>query len=273
MFANTYGGTTSSGVAELPGNDFMVTLGGFDPPGGTANEQAATFMHEMGHTLGLYHGGHQIEWSNDRRYNYKPNYRSIMNYSWQLADTRPGWALDYSRSALPSLNEAQLDEIAGIGGALNTVVLVGPVPAREAFEIGGVDWSRNGTIDTTLIAADANHLYPSDPASDGDVLEGSEDWSHLLYNFRSSPNYASGSSPESTIDQVEMTAELDDFIDSLYTGGCAADFNADTTLDFFDYLDFVDVFAASASNADFNADTVVDFFDYLDFVAAFAAGC
>ncbi len=273
MFANLYGTDTSSGIAELPGNDFIVTLGGFAPPGGTLNEQAATFMHEIGHTLGLYHGGHQIQWDNDRRYNYKPNYHSIMNYSWQLSDLRPGWTLDYSRAALPNLNEAALDEVAGLGGTLNTVTLVGPVPASEAFEVGGVDWNRNGSIDTSLVATDANHVDPGDPESDGDVLEGSEDWSRLIYNFRSSPNYASGSSPVSTIDQHEMDAELDAFIDSLYTGGCAADFNGDTTLDFFDYLDFVDVFAANSPTADFNADTVVDFFDYLDFVAAFAAGC
>ncbi len=273
MFANRFDAQGSSGLGELPGNDFMVTLGEFLPAGGSLNEQASTFMHELGHTLGLYHGGHQIDWNNDRRYNYKPNYHSVMNYSWQLADSRPGWTLDYSRAAMPSLDETALDETAGLGGTLNTITLVGPVPGREAFEVGGVDWNRNNVINTAPVAADANHIYGVDAPSPGDVLFGSEDWSRLIYNFRSSPNYASGSSPVSTIDQHEMDAELDAFIDSLYTGGCAADFNGDTTLDFFDYLDFVDVFAANSPTADFNADTVVDFFDYLDFVAAFAAGC
>lgn len=54
---------------------------------------------------------------------------------------------------------------------------------------------------------------------------------------------------------------------------CAADFNGDTVIDFFDYLDFVAEFSSNGANADFNADTVVDFFDYLDFVAAFSTGC
>lgn len=53
----------------------------------------------------------------------------------------------------------------------------------------------------------------------------------------------------------------------------AADFNADGTLDFFDYLDFVAAFSSNGSAADFNADTVIDFFDYLDFVAASWSGC
>ncbi len=54
---------------------------------------------------------------------------------------------------------------------------------------------------------------------------------------------------------------------------CAADFNADGTVDFFDYLDFVAGFSAGESTADFNSDGVIDFFDYLDFVAAFSQGC
>ncbi len=54
---------------------------------------------------------------------------------------------------------------------------------------------------------------------------------------------------------------------------CPADFNGDTTVDFFDYLDFVAAFSSNAANADFNADTTIDFFDYLDFVAAFSSPC
>ncbi len=54
---------------------------------------------------------------------------------------------------------------------------------------------------------------------------------------------------------------------------CAADFNGDGVVDFFDYLDFVDAFSANDPSADFNGDTVIDFFDYLDFVDAFSTGC
>jgi hypothetical protein len=54
---------------------------------------------------------------------------------------------------------------------------------------------------------------------------------------------------------------------------CAADYNADTVVDLFDYLDFVAVFASGGPQADYNGDTVVDLFDYLDFVAVFASGC
>ena len=54
---------------------------------------------------------------------------------------------------------------------------------------------------------------------------------------------------------------------------CAADFNRDGQVDFFDYLDFVQAFSNEDPFADFNGDGQVDFFDYLDFVASFALGC
>ncbi|MBU6412257.1 MAG: hypothetical protein KGS45_02180 [Planctomycetes bacterium] len=54
---------------------------------------------------------------------------------------------------------------------------------------------------------------------------------------------------------------------------CAADFNSDGIVDFFDYLDFVAAFSSNDTDADFNVDGVIDFFDYLDFVAAFSTGC
>ncbi len=52
-----------------------------------------------------------------------------------------------------------------------------------------------------------------------------------------------------------------------------ADFNGDTSIDFFDYLDFVAAFSNGDPGADFNGDTSIDFFDYLDFVAAFSGTC
>ena len=37
-------------------------------------------MHELGHNLGLHHGG-------DDGVNFKPNYLSIMNYSFEILGT------------------------------------------------------------------------------------------------------------------------------------------------------------------------------------------
>ncbi len=58
---------------------------------------------------------------------------------------------------------------------------------------------------------------------------------------------------------------------------CAADFNGDGALDFFDYDDFVTCFEGGTcppgKTADFNHDTAVDFFDYDEYVTAFENGC
>jgi hypothetical protein len=58
---------------------------------------------------------------------------------------------------------------------------------------------------------------------------------------------------------------------------CAADFNADSFVDFFDFDDFVLCFEGGTcppgKTADFNADGFTDFFDFDDFILAFETGC
>jgi uncharacterized delta-60 repeat protein len=98
-----------------PGADFLVALGAFKKADGTVGstplQQALTFMHELGHNLGLDHGGGD-------RDNYKPNYLSVMNYRFDstglLVANKKQRKLDYSRSALPTLNEKDLNEAVGI---------------------------------------------------------------------------------------------------------------------------------------------------------------
>jgi hypothetical protein len=95
-----YGGI-SRGIGA---SDFIVSLGGF---GGSPPQvaQAGTFMHELGRNLGLRHGGRDDV-------NYKPNYLSVMNYSFGLAGLQIGTRsrlVDYSRygnDVVPPLDEA-----------------------------------------------------------------------------------------------------------------------------------------------------------------------
>jgi hypothetical protein len=59
-------------------------------------------MHELGHNLGLRHGG-----ADDT--NFKPGYASVMNYAFQMSGiTRGGerGVLDYSRGTSPVLDDA-----------------------------------------------------------------------------------------------------------------------------------------------------------------------
>lgn len=107
----------SSGVASLPGMDTLVTLGrqgwALNPvsnhPVGTLDEQAATVMHEFGHNLKLRHSG------NFDLPNCEPNYFSVMNYAFQFSNWVSNRPLDYSRSALATLDIELLNERNGVG--------------------------------------------------------------------------------------------------------------------------------------------------------------
>jgi len=67
------------------------------------------------------------------------------------------------------------------------------------------------------------------------------------------------------------------FSDTRPTPPCAADFNQDGFVDFFDFDDFVSCFEGNGCpagrTADFNNDGFIDFFDFDDFVSAFETGC
>jgi hypothetical protein len=185
-----------SGCAELPGNDFVVALGSWNAivpgghPGGTRDEQAGTFMHEFGHTLGLHHGG-----GDD--FNCKPNYLSVMSYTRQTDFRILGGGLDYSRSALASLDEAALDETKGVGGPGGVFTDFGPSPVVRGGVSGAVDFNRNGTATDTAAVADANETGPGCDGA-GTVLVGYDDWSNLVYDFRSTLDFADGAHRSST---------------------------------------------------------------------------
>jgi hypothetical protein len=223
-------GARSSGCAEIGGDDMVVTLGSvyagtLVPPGptgvtlpthvnGNTNDQAGTFMHELGHTLGLRHGGPDNA-------NCKPNYLSVMSYSRQFSDGVPLTArrLDYSRSALATLVETNLSELAGIGvpalpqgvttdetvfaanGASpgTRVVVHSTIVNNQSFP-SPVDWDNSNTI-AGSVSNDVNNFgfsgspVPGCAASSGDLV-GGDDWSNLQYNHRATLDVASGASNE-----------------------------------------------------------------------------
>ena len=78
--------------------------------------EAGTFMHEIGHNLGLRHGG-----AFDFPY-FKPNYRSVMSWRYQVTgvdtncDAEGDGEIDLSDEVLPSLNEQSLVEANGLRG-------------------------------------------------------------------------------------------------------------------------------------------------------------
>ncbi|KAA2282090.1 hypothetical protein [Candidatus Nitrosocosmicus sp. SS] len=186
IFGHTQPYSTSSGESpNMPGKEFMVTLGaskwGSDPATGhnvgSIDQQSGTFMHELGHNLGLDHGG----WND---INCKPNYLSVMNYAYQMSSLLGNRTLDYSRSVLPLLNENNLNEVEGLGMSTppNMISAYGPPPIKFTFTGIPVDWSRDDTTTDLGVHADINNI-PSEGClrSSGENLAGYNDWASLTF--------------------------------------------------------------------------------------------
>jgi len=142
----------SSGVAEIFGDDLVVSLQcSFDYVPYVRN----TIMHELGHNLGLFHGGFED-------LNYKPNYNSVMNYNYQFSgvdtncDRFGDGPANYSSGKYIRLDENALDERAGVCGNV------------------AIDWNLSSSIQSN-VKYDIN--------SDGlfNVLLDYDDWANLYY--------------------------------------------------------------------------------------------
>ncbi|MCB9422585.1 MAG: hypothetical protein H6667_22475 [Ardenticatenaceae bacterium] len=177
IFAHQLATASNSGVARaIPGSDFIVSLGTFSAI--TDTNVAGTFMHELGHCLGLGHGGGD-------GVNNKPNYVSVMNYLWQFSGvTRGGTAniIDYSNATLNSLNEAALNETVGLGPAASGVAIkhwvpaVGAAPAAFVQVADGsqpIDWNGDGVATNKNVAIDTNN-----DSSTG-TLAPYDDWKNI----------------------------------------------------------------------------------------------
>lgn len=189
------------GIGEIEGNDVIVSLGGIGLGTGTAQDalitqhlQASTVMHELGHNLGLHHGG-------DNDINGKPNYVSVMNYMYvnlgipvignaegdryylghngcgglianelQLQNSRwtSSFVIDYSNGTSAPLNEAAIVESAGLGRP-------GSVP---------VDFNCDGAIGTVAFDVDGDGMATA-------VHTDHDDWGTLRLPFARSVGGAS----------------------------------------------------------------------------------
>lgn len=164
-------------------SDFIVSLGGWSGQTGTEDQQAGTFMHELGHNLGLRHGGEDhTQW--------KPNYLSVMNYSFQtrglMIDGTQGH-FDYSRWDLNNLSESSLNESVGINiplavtQTLGTRYFCGQDNVQVDWDASSVDWNCDGDTSDVGLSANINQgVWWNNNATFG-TLTSQNDWENLVY--------------------------------------------------------------------------------------------
>jgi beta-lactam-binding protein with PASTA domain len=203
LMAHSIGGfpgpQVTLGFSGTTPGSWLVTglaLANSDPPVGSALLQAIVLMHELGHNLGLQHGGLD-------GVNYKPNYLSIMNYafsSYGLYNNGGTGLLDYSRfPSIPSLNKQSLNEAAGLNGGPaiagfgTRYYCPGGIQGTStglrnvANANGPIDWNCDGNATETGVNANIN----ADPSSCSIIgsaattlcftLYGTDDWNHLIF--------------------------------------------------------------------------------------------
>lgn len=178
----------SSGQAEVLGNDFMVTLGDYHY---YIPNQIGTFMHELGHNLGLRHGG-------DENTNHKPNYISNMNYLFQFGIEQKNGEVtfDWSHGTLPSLNEWNLNENLGIQGGEYYTKFIDPTNPSEIIEVladGPIDWDQDNVrpYENFVIQNINNDTFLGVPILG--ILHDYNDWANLNFGFQNNqPNFEDG---------------------------------------------------------------------------------
>jgi uncharacterized repeat protein (TIGR01451 family) len=221
------GNLKATGITELPGNDMLLStwhmqtapkairshagsciavpplIGCCQPSEPLAtcakrNIETGTFMHELGHNLGLRHGGRDFA-------NCKPNYLSVMNYTRQTPLLLRGTVVPptYSEQTLPPLDEEHLNEALGIQGPAVGLTAFGvnpfppPVPPlppglySTGPTQGPINWNASPEMPPAPepdVKADISRLDPIGCDGPYDVgrteLAGAEDWSNLLFRFQ-----------------------------------------------------------------------------------------
>ena len=174
----------ANGVATSQGDDFIVSFDDFGASFQTLRSQVETLAHEFGHDLGQQHGG------NNHSTN-KPNYWSVMAYTWQLR-TGFGNATRRQRVTCPPFYYATTGatEPAGaLPAAVNAVVDYSEGMAanlvennntlRETTGVCGqaVDWNDDGDQADDNINANVD-----DNGSSTETVTDFANWRALNYN-------------------------------------------------------------------------------------------
>ncbi len=225
----------SSGNGEPIGNDIIVTLRPFDPLPGQINildQIRGTLLHELGHNLGLYHGGPST--ITGYNVNCKPNYLSVMTYIRQMTTAYGTQRYSDSLNYPPSLDTSNglFDSSSGSVLRLGSDSSAGspkvvwsidngankPI-ATITTSAGTINWKNSGAEPDN---PDPETLHILDVGitgcthatnAHGDILYGADDWVgiELNLNFReinptlASSGFSNGYLPDDELDSATLT--------------------------------------------------------------------
>ena len=150
----------SSGVSEPSGNDSQISLGAFYNMVGSLDQQEGTLLHELGHPLGLKHGGNEAK-------NCKPNYLSVMSYTRQFSDFT-NRVLEFSRNNTPSqILENNLPTTIGsyISGNEGEIVYNTPAGVKKwtTGSSSNIDWGNVTSFNVNGVITDCGEGNASTP--------------------------------------------------------------------------------------------------------------
>lgn len=249
---------TLGGQAECGGNDMILYQ--LDPSTFPRIARGGLFMHELGHNLGLGHGG-------DNDVNNKPNYVSVMNYDFAFGIPRNNvvnsqdldldgisddYILDYSPPRFPGgRGTAPLPAISfdpNIPGVIDETLLderreYDPVDPENRFAFrdqnGSArtlpldtppDYNGDSTNDALIAPIDLNGDGELNGDSGDEPLEGFHDWNNIQLDFKS--------------------IGPDSFEEPVSTGDCANEPTADELLGYFTDLRTTDLVITKTDDID-----------------------
>ena len=174
----------SDQVAGGTGDDVLIGLDASGPSFQTVRSQAELLAHELGHNLGLRHGG-----LDDDEHN--PSHWSVMSYTWVLrtgygklhrikrATCLPFYYAAAGQTEPGHTVPSQVGLVIGYSAGSAGRVTEGLLDEQKGVCAHPLDWDQDGAFDTTI---DTDPVDANDDGDETDTLDDFAAWRALRFN-------------------------------------------------------------------------------------------